>query len=51
MHHLLRERGVLEHACLERGYWRVLKRAASKPEGDGLRDDEDGGDLFQVNGL
>jgi fatty acid desaturase len=51
MHRLLRERGVLERACLERGYWRVLKRAVSKPEGGGLPDDEEGGDLFQVNGL
>ncbi len=32
MHRLLRERGVLEDACIERGYWRVLRRAASKPE-------------------
>jgi fatty acid desaturase len=32
MHRLLRERGVLEDACIERSYWRVLRRAASKPE-------------------
>jgi fatty acid desaturase len=32
MHALLRERGVLERACVERGYWRVLRRAASKPD-------------------
>jgi fatty acid desaturase len=32
MHRLLRERGVLEDACIERGYWNVLRRAASKPE-------------------
>jgi fatty acid desaturase len=51
MHRLLRERGVLERACLERGYWRVLKRAASKPEDGASRDDEEAGDLFQVNGL
>lgn len=51
MHRLLRERGVLERACLERGYWRILKRAASKPEGGGARDEEEGGDLFHVNGL
>jgi fatty acid desaturase len=30
MHRLLRERGVLEHACIERSYWAVLRRAASK---------------------
>ena len=33
LHRLLRERGVLEDACVERGYWRVLARAASKPMG------------------
>jgi fatty acid desaturase len=31
MHALLRERGVLERACVERGYLGVLRRAASKP--------------------
>jgi len=31
MHALLRERGVIEHACVERGYLGVLRRAASKP--------------------
>ena len=52
MHDLLRERGVLEQACVERGYWRVLKLAASRPEeGSGSREDEDAGDLYQVNGL
>ena len=30
LHALLRERGVLDGACVERGYWRVLRRAASK---------------------
>lgn len=29
MHRLLAERGVLEHACVERSYWRILQRAAS----------------------
>jgi fatty acid desaturase len=52
MHRLLRERGVLDRACLERGYWRVLKRAASRAErGDASRDDEEGAELSQVNGL
>ena len=52
MHRLLRERGVLDSACVERGYWPILKRAASRPElGDTARDDEDGADLHQVNGL
>jgi len=30
LHALLRERGVLDGACVERSYWRVLQRAASK---------------------
>lgn len=29
MHRLLADRGVLEHACVERSYWRILRRAAS----------------------
>ncbi len=29
MHELLKERGVLEHACVERSYWRIVQRAAS----------------------
>ena len=52
MRRLLRERGVLERACTEDGYWRVLVRAAARPEAGGVpRDDEEGGDLPQVNGL
>ncbi len=35
MHRLLRERGVLDDACVERGYLAVLRRAASRPEGPG----------------
>jgi fatty acid desaturase len=32
MHRLLRERGVLDHACIEPGgYWAILRNAASKP--------------------
>jgi len=30
LHRLLRDRGALDGACVERGYWRVLRRAASK---------------------
>ena len=42
LHRLLVERGVLEDACIERGYWRVLARAASKPEnGERSRDAEE----------
>jgi len=30
LHRLLRARGVLEHACVETSYYRILRRAASK---------------------
>lgn len=30
LHRLLSDRGALDGACIERGYWRVLRRAASK---------------------
>lgn len=33
MHRLLRERGVLDHACVERSYLGILRRAASRPAG------------------
>lgn len=33
MHRLLAERGVLDHACVERGYAGVLRRAAGAPQG------------------
>jgi len=32
MHRLLRSRGALDDACVERSYWMILKRAASKPD-------------------
>jgi fatty acid desaturase len=32
MHRLLRRRGALADACVERSYWRILRRAASKPD-------------------
>ena len=57
MHELLRERGVLDRACVERGYWRTLQRAASRPEDDassretGSREAEDTSELSHVNGL
>lgn len=35
MHRLLRERRALDHACLERGYRAVLRRAASRGELEG----------------
>jgi fatty acid desaturase len=32
LHRLLRERGVLDQACVERGYLGILARAGSRPE-------------------
>jgi fatty acid desaturase len=52
MHRLLRERGVLDRACVERGYWPILKRASSRPEfDDTARDGDESANLHQVNGL
>ena len=49
MHRLLEERGVLDRACMERGYWRILKRAASRAQGG--TPDDDSSELAHVNGL
>ncbi len=52
MRRLLEERGALERACTERGYWPILKRAASRPElDDTAREDEESADLYQINGF
>jgi fatty acid desaturase len=52
MHRLLRERGLLDHACVERGYWPILMRAASRPErGDPASEDAESADLSQINGF
>jgi fatty acid desaturase len=52
MHRLLRERGVLERACVERGYLRVLRRAASRPgRGEGGETDDESRGMAQVNGF
>ena len=52
MHRLLRDRGVLDRACVEQGYWRVIRRAASRrEESPEARDDDEAGGLSQVNGL
>jgi fatty acid desaturase len=32
MHRLLASRGALDGACIERSYWKILLRAASKPD-------------------
>jgi fatty acid desaturase len=50
LHRLLRERGALDHACVERGYWSVLRRAASRTGGESRADAEDAS-LTQLNGL
>ena len=52
LHALLRERGVLERACVAHGYLSTLKRAVSRPEGgDNPGSDEESAPLYQVNGL
>jgi fatty acid desaturase len=51
LHRLLRERGVLDRACVTRGYWRVLREAASRADdGRGEGEDESRG-ISQVNGF
>jgi fatty acid desaturase len=39
MHRWLHERGVLDAACVERGYWRVLARATSLPDAGGAAEE------------
>ena len=52
MHRLLRARGILEDACVERSYWRILERAASRTDGDDTPPEkEEARDLSHVNGL
>ena len=52
LHALLRERGVLERACVAHGYLSTLKSAVSRPEGgDNPGSDEESAPLYQVNGL
>ncbi|NRA01044.1 MAG: fatty acid desaturase family protein [Myxococcales bacterium] len=52
MHRLLRERGVLDSACVEHGYSGILKRATSRPEGGSASPEPDEArELSQVNGL
>lgn len=52
MHRLLRERGVLREACVDHGYWTVLRRAASRREDPRSPEAEDEApDLSRVNGL
>jgi len=41
MHRLLRDRGALEGACIDRSYRDVLRRAASKPEHPGIPSEPD----------
>lgn len=50
MHQLLRDRGVLDGACVESDYLKILRRAASRDGTDGgPREDSD--HVGQVNGL
>jgi fatty acid desaturase len=52
MHRLLRERGVLETASVDRGYWQVLSRATSRrPDPETAASDDESADLPQVNGF
>jgi fatty acid desaturase len=54
MHRMMRERGLLDRACVEHGYWKVLTRAASKPMSGldtGDRADDDRNDLPRLNGF
>ena len=51
MHRLLRARGVLGVACIERGYWKVLRAAASRPDDGRVDRDDDSRQLSQVNGF
>src|SRR5262249_15086676 len=53
MHRLMRERGLLDRACVERGYWKVLARACSRPDArsGGGDDDDDRVDLPRLNGF
>jgi fatty acid desaturase len=53
MHRLLRERGVLDRACVAPGYWHVLRRATSREDAagsDGPQADDTSG-ISQVNGF
>jgi fatty acid desaturase len=52
MHRMMRDRGLLDRACVEQGYWKVLSRAASRPEAQaGSEVDEESGDFPRVNGF
>ncbi len=57
MHTLLRERGVLDDACIADGYWGALRSAIGKSESDGRSGapEDDGADdtreLAQINGV
>lgn len=51
MHLLLRERGVLQDACITRGYRGVLARAASKAPGNVDADEDTSFDTGETNGF
>ena len=50
MHRMMSERGLLERACVERSYWKVLARASSRPEGP-VDDEDERADLPRLNGF
>ncbi len=52
MHQLLKERGILDHACIDYGYKVVLERAAAKQrDGAEVDEDEPEYDPSRLNGL
>ena len=52
MHQLLRERGILDDACVATGYLGILRNACSRTtEGDAPGDDSAPEELSRVNGL
>ena len=51
MHALLGERGILDQACVERGYWKILARASSKGSMNSEGLEEGDANFSSVNGL
>ena len=49
--HRLPERGILDQACVERGYWKILARASSKGSMNSEGLEEGDANFSSVNGL